>query len=249
VPTLYVICPLELYFPGVESWIVEAWATLPEEHQAAVWVYEISRADGSNAFNPLVVYSKIAQSIGPVLIVGAIKQGPITVLTTKLVTKCVISHVKTPTNADSLRDAIVQILGRHQKGEPYVPIRLAATLQILWKLQKEKFWGGDAKNKAYIWARDLPKGRGVTERIAPYVPMVANELVLKGLLKTKPSQGGLKYALDRNGLPLMHAIFRGDWEKVPEKLSSWLLNNEISVKRTEVVLALEGWDFGKNQLE
>jgi hypothetical protein len=244
VPTLYVICPSESYFPGVESWIVEAWAMLPSEHQEVGWVYDLSRADGSNTFPPLIVYSKVAKSVGPVLILGAIKQAPITVLTTKLVTKCVICHVKNLMHADSVREAIVEILNRHQKGEPYVPIRLAATLQILWKLQKGKYWGGSAKNKAFIWASDLPKGRGITDAIAPHVLMVANELTLKGLLKSKTSQGDLKYALNRDFLPTMHAIFRSDWERVPTGLQSWLMNGEVSLPRSEIDLAVEGWDFG-----
>ena len=215
-PTLYIICPSELYFPGLESWIVEAWATLPNHHQSAGWVYDLHRADGANTFLPLVVYSKIAKSVGPVLILGALKQAPITVLSTKLVTKCVMHHVAELVHADRVRDAVVEVLDRHAQGEPYVPLRLAATLQILWKLQKGDYWGGGAKNKAFIWASDLPKGRGITEFIGPHVLMVANELKLKGLLQTKPSQGDLKYALNKDQLPTMHAIFQGRLGENPE---------------------------------
>jgi hypothetical protein len=244
VPTLYVICQSESYFPAVEAWIVDAWSMLPAQHRDAGWAYDLWRADGSNTFPPLILYSKIAKSVGPVLILGSIKREPITVLSTKLMTKCVISHVRELPHPDKVREVIVEILDRHAKGEPYVPLRLAATLQILWKLQKGDYWGGGSKNKAFIWASDLPKGRGVTDVIAPHVLMVANELHLKDVLQAKTSQGDLKYALKKESLQTMHAIFRSDWEKVPKCLAAWLLNNEVHVPRIEIEPAVAGWVFG-----
>jgi len=244
VPTLYIICPSELYFPGLESWIVEAWAALPNHHQGSGWVYDLHRADGANTFPPLVVYAKIAKGVGPVLILGALKHAPITVLATKLTTKCVLHHVVELVHADSVRDAVVAVLDRHANGEPFIPLRLAATMQILWKLEKGDYWGGGAKNKAFIWESDLPRGRGVSEIIAPHVLPVANELKLKGLLQTKTSQGDLKYALNKDQLPTMHAIFKNDWEKIPNGLVSWLLNAEVSVPRSEIEPAMKGWVLG-----
>jgi hypothetical protein len=243
VPTLYVICPSESYFPGIEAWIVDAWSMLPAAHQATGWVYDLWRADKNNTFVPLSVYSRIAKNVGPVLILGSIKREPIAVLSTKLMTKCVINHVRDLQHVDGLRESIVRTLDRHANGEPYVPLRLAATLQILWKLQKGDYWGGGSKNKAFIWASDLPKGRGVTDVIAPHSLMVANELRLKGLLQSKTSQGDLKYALNKDHLPTMNAIFQGDWEKIPEGLAAWLLNNEEHVLRTEIAPAIAGWVF------
>jgi hypothetical protein len=249
VSTLYVICQSEMYFPGIESWIADAWLrVLPEEPEHG-WTYKLIKADANNTFHPLHAYSLIGQDRGPVLVVGAIKQAPIAVLTSKLMLECVVSHLKAPNGTEHLCTEMCEILRRHQQGEPYVPLRYAAAVQIFRKLQKHKYWGGEALNKSFIWASDLPKGRGITDAIAPHVLLVANELATRNLLKTKHSRGDLKYALDRDGLPTVNAIFERNWLQLDKGLQTWLMNSENTVPATEVREAVDGWVYGSDAQE
>lgn len=245
-PALHVICPLEKYFPNLENWINEAWAKLNCEGVLQDWSVRILRADQNSTFRPLDMYSVIKETAGPVLILGGISQAAISVLNTKLFFVCVSHHVSAPQHVDQISDAIRELLRRHDDGEPHIPIRFAAAIQILRKLQKHKYWGGEAMNKAFIWADDLPKGRGVTAATSGTTMLVAAELASRGLLKSKRSNGKLKFALNRDALPTMNSLFDCDWERVNNALQKWLFNDSSTVPVSEVQVALQEWSVERN---
>lgn len=241
-PALYIVAQTEQYFPGIIEWIEAAWAQLLSERGDYDWSYRLIRADAANSFHALDAYSLIAETRGPVLILGSVKQAPITILHTKLRFECILLHVAGPTCVDDICNAMREVLRRHEDGEPHVPIRYAAAIQIFRKFQKHKYWGGEGMNKAFIWADEVPNGRGVSSAIAPVALMVAGELANRDLLKSKRSNGKLKYALNREQLPTINAIFLCDWERMDNGLLKWLMKGEATVPASEIQDALESWE-------
>jgi hypothetical protein len=241
-PELYIIAQTDQYFPGIVQWIDSAWTRLLSVRGDCDWSYRLIRADAANSFHALDAYSLVAETRGPVLILGAIKQAPITILHAKLEFECILLHVVGLACVDDIYGAMSEVLRRHDAGEPHVPIRYAAAVQIFRKFQKHNYWGGEGLNKAFIWADDVPNGRGVTGAVAPYALMVAGEMANRGLLKSKRSNGKLKYGLNREQLPTINAIFACDWERLDRGLHKWLMNGQGTVPASEIQEAIDTWE-------
>lgn len=71
---------------------------------------------------------------------------------------------------------------------------IIVALLIMAKLEANHMWAGNSKG--YMWAADIPKGRGVDEKYKDRTPHVLNLLYQHHLLVKKPSQGKSKYALN-----------------------------------------------------
>jgi hypothetical protein len=65
-------------------------------------------------------------------------------------------------------------------------------------------WGG--KDKGFLRASDLPKGRGIPEELSDIVHEVANYLKNADILQTKKSQSHTKYALNDQNRPGVYRI-------------------------------------------
>jgi hypothetical protein len=247
-PALYVIYPLEKYYPGIDEWIADAWATICSEGAMPDWQIVKIRTNESNNFTPLDVYSSIAETKGPVLILGRIKQAPVTVLRTKLMHVCTMSYRESITDSTDVFESFLEILQLHERGDPQIPKRLAATIQLIRKLQKGNHWGGDAKNKAFLNGEDLPSGRGITQATASIVREVAAELADKGLLKSKRGDGNVKFALNRDRLSTLNAIMSNDWMDLDHPLQKYLLGGRENVSAREIDEAIAGWEADRKEL-
>ncbi len=153
-------------------------------------------ADKQNSFCAQSVHSRVGANLGPIVVVGNLKQSAIAALRGRVSDRLVVEVCQFPAMPEDLIDRFRLALEMHESGEPFLPERLVAALLLVRKLEKYHYWGGGAKDKSYLWADDVAKGRGIPATLATIVKEVANQLALKGLLKTKRSQGGTKYALE-----------------------------------------------------
>ncbi len=120
-------------------------------------------------------------------------------------------------DSDGLFSALDQACNLFHAGEPTLPRRHVVALLVLAKLVKEQKWGG--KNKNYMWASDLAKGRGVDEIYDGDAQDVAAELERFGLLQKKRSQGRQKFAGNPRSLKaiasaLEELAFEGDLQAI-----------------------------------
>ena len=95
---------------------------------------------------------------------------------------------------ETLFDAVANLLQQHTSGEPLLPLDRVVALLLLRKLDQERMWTGNAKG--YMWADDIPKGRGIDERFASRVPHVLNVLLNHHLLVRKTSNSSSKFGLN-----------------------------------------------------
>jgi hypothetical protein len=228
VPLLFVVCPDERYAPDIKEWVEDACALVYAEDQFSEWTHKIITADLHNSFKFLDVYSQIAEVMGPVILLGSLKTGPIAGLMSKLKLGCVVRHYEQINNATDIYAAVVETLTLHESGEPFIPLNLAVALLMLRKLIDNDRWGGDASYKAYMWADDLGRGRGIPEDFRGNVPGIANTLALKGLLKTKRSQGKTKYALNPDARKQIYDLLN-DQKIHDEGLERFLLDARRTV--------------------
>jgi hypothetical protein len=123
---------------------------------------------------------------------------------------------------ESLCAAAGAVLGQFKSGEPMVPLDIAVAILILAKLEDGHMWGGNAKG--YMWAADIPKGRGVDEKYKDRVPHVINILFQHDMLIKKPSQGKSKYALNPSMKLDIYETLR--LRSFPEEIGRYLFRHQ-----------------------
>ncbi|MCC7387304.1 MAG: hypothetical protein IT431_00905 [Phycisphaerales bacterium] len=142
-------------------------------------------------------------------------------------------------DGDALWALLEHLRVSHEEGQPLIPLKEMIALRILRKLELKDCWGGEAKNKAYMWAEDLPKGgfpHGYCNR--RQILDVAHRLMNAGVLTTKPSDGQIKYALATKPVvqPILDArsfesrddlrrYFEKDAQLVPSRLLNDMWND------------------------
>ncbi len=248
-PVIYVIRQCSTYAPMLEEWLQEATTTAREDAELAEWEVRVLLANEHNSFAFLDVYSLVAETMGPVLILGSLKQSAIAGLLSKLRLRCTVLHRPDLADSTDVYSALVETLKRHADGDPPVPIRLAAAVQMLRKMKKHKYWGGEALNKAFIKAEDLPKGRGITEPVQGSVLEVAAELADRGILKSKTSNGRPKYALNADRITEINAIMDLNLAALSQGLQRYLLKSDQTVSARELDASLAGWEEDQNAYE
>jgi len=220
VQVVYVICPLQLYQPALPAWVTEAMSTVVDELQLEGWRVQLLHADESNGFNFLDVFSIVAERIGPVLILGKLKSSSIAGLQSKLDRRCTVVVRRDVDDSTDIYDALTTLMNSHAAGDPQLPIRLVAAVQIIRKLKRHGYWGGESLNKNFLWGEDLPKG-GMSRAVQPICREVAAELVQKGLLKSKPSKNRVKFALNGDRVADLDALLRLE---IPDRALEKYLN-------------------------
>lgn len=149
--------------------------------------------DANCSLSILDFCSMVGQRPGPVLLLKPIKATVLEGVRIRLAVKLPVACEMVACQ-ESLRAAVGTVLAQFKSGEPMVPLDIAVAILILAKLEDGHMWGGNAKG--YMWAADIPKGRGVDEKYKDRVPHVINILLQHNLLIKKPSQGKSKYALN-----------------------------------------------------
>lgn len=190
---LYVMHPCERSLPGIGMWIVELQTFLASQTDWQGWHLECCAHSLDNGFPINARYSKIISAIGPVLVLQPVQAGPFGALRERLQPRTVVvaAWVSSP---EDIWQALSDLRAKHEAGEPLLPAKYVTAMHIMWKLNRERKWGGNAKS--YMWSTDLPKGRGMPAELADYVLEVASDLLQAGLLGFKRSKTGVKYCLN-----------------------------------------------------
>jgi hypothetical protein len=99
-------------------------------------------------------------------------------------------------DTDSLWSVLEAARVGYEEGHPLISVRELLAYRIVRKLAAQDKWGGEAKNKAFLWEEDLPNGGFPAEFTnRREILDVAHMLVSVEILTTKKSQGEVKYAL------------------------------------------------------
>ena len=182
----------------------------------------------------------ICQSLGPVLVIQPV-QKPVSIeLRNKLQPRVVVLEAAIAACED-IWGALADLRAKYDAGEPLLPIKYVAAMHILWKLNRERRWGGNAKS--YMWSTDLPKGRGMPDEVSGVVPEVASDLLLAEMLGSKRSKTGIKYCLNGECRELIYDIMdnlRYPDARLPksvgksmQQVSARLLDNGIRLRKED----------------
>jgi hypothetical protein len=168
------------------------------EPEAAGWsIVQHCLTPNQGGFKPLDFYSTIAPDLGPILFVGSMKRSAITFVETKVARRVVSEHCEIADEGD-VYEAILDLIQRHNSGEPEWPRRLGVALLLVAKLARKNYWGGTALGKNYLRVDDLANGGGLDQQykgdaheIADYL---ASEQRSPRLLSKKLGDGRPKYS-------------------------------------------------------
>lgn len=171
---------------------------------AETFAREVSEGDGwairtcpyegyNQSLNVQRFSALVLQSPGPILLLRPVQIRTIELIRDRLGGRLPID-VREIETVEALRDAVVAVEQRFDAGEPFISLDLVVALLLIRKLDKERMWGGNAKG--YMWAEDIPNGRGLDEKYSGRVPHVMNILFQQELLIFKKSGSSKKYALN-----------------------------------------------------
>ncbi|WP_339496103.1 MULTISPECIES: hypothetical protein [Pseudomonas] len=177
--------------------------------------------DANCSLSILDFCSMVGQKPGPVLLLKPIKTSVLEGVRLRLAVKLPVACEMVACQ-ESLCAAISMVLRQFENGEPMVPLDIAVAILILAKLEEGHMWGGNAKG--YMWAADIPKGRGVDEKYKDRVPHVINILLQHEMLIKKTSQGKSKYALNPSIKLDIYETLR--LRSFPEAIGRYLFRHE-----------------------
>lgn len=228
--TLYLGHPASSYV-GDPASLVTGWANTPGAIRDSL---SLRRREYSADYslNAQDFCSMVLQDIGPVLLLQPIQARSAQEIMRRLGGRVPIGEVSITSMAE-LDTAIAQATSDFEAGEPRVALDIAVALLLMHKLDRNHMWAGNAKG--YMWAADIPKGRGLDQKYAPRLPVVINALIQGELLTYKTSQGKRKYALDPTMRANIHDILRT--RKFPEATETSLLRH----RETESIRVLDAY--------
>lgn len=211
---------MDKYVPGMAACVNGALANVACRPEWAGWTHNLRCYDYSNSLVVNDLASAVVQRNGPVLLLNPV-QTPVIGLLRQKIGHLVVVQVVDAYDQPTLVDALCRTKGMHESGEPQLPRKLVAAILLVHKLAKEKKWGG-TRQKNFMWASDLPKGRGFDESFADLLPSLISDLLAEGLLQSKTSQRKKKYALnpqqmDRVIRALNQHSFGGRLQRILEK--------------------------------
>jgi len=192
--------------------------------------------DASCSLSVLDFCSMVGQKLGPVLLLRPIQSKVLEGIRLKLAANVPVAS-ETASTEEELHYAVSMIVGHFENGEPLVAIDVVVGLLIMAKLDNEHMWAGNAKG--YMWAADIPKGRGVDEKYKDRVPHVLNILSQHNVLVKKPSQGKSKFALNPEQKIAIYEVLRN--RKFGTVVEGYLLRNH-QTESVRVLDSLPGYD-------
>lgn len=189
----------------MRGWVGEVREAMAGDPAWAGWELKVWEYDMSAAVRISDVASLINAAIGPCVLLRNVQERVIVELRERLYGRAVVL-VGNPSDSTDILGLLDEARVLHQGGEPMLPRKLVIALLLIAKLERHQMWGG--KNKGYMWASDLPKGRGLDEQFADQVPAAIHDLFTHGLLMQKPSNGKSKYALNPDHRTAVHTALR-----------------------------------------
>lgn len=209
---LYVGIPPERLYPGllprIEYWLSQ---NSPGEITLKPMHY-----NEQCTFSVRDLFSAAKDDKGPVLLAKPVSAKPSAELRDLLANTVPVVIAELGTD-DEIDNILRGLIASFRSGEPLLHKRLVGALLVLSKLVNEKKWGG-TRNKNYMWASDIPKGRGVSKEYKEEALNALSVLESRDFTKVKRSQGKNKWALNSD----KHAeIFRSlESQRFPSELQS-----------------------------
>lgn len=217
---VYLGHPIPAY-EGDPSTLVTRWISLPAAQRRG-WDGRARAYARDASINAQDFCSMVLQSPGPVVLLRPIQNGSLEEIRRRLGARVPV-FIEDATSDAELSGIIEKAVGAFEAGEPLIALDLVVALLVMEKLDQEHMWGGYAKS--YMWADDISKGRGVSEKYALRVPHVINVLFQRGILIQKTSQGAKKYALNPDRRQEIHEWLRQ--RKLPQDVEGPLLRHPV----------------------
>lgn len=164
--------------------------------------------------------SMVLQSPGPVVLLRQVKNSTLEEIRSRLGARVPVM-VEEIAAIEDLLAALNQAIQQFESGEPLLALDLAVAFLMVRKLDQEHMWTGNAKG--YLWAGDIPKGRGLDAKYEPRVANVLNILLQQGIVVFKTSNGKKKYALNPLRREEIYEILRN--RKFPDTIERPLLRH------------------------
>lgn len=201
-PIVYVGHPVSQYPGDCAEWVV-ACAQAPADLGGAeikAFPYERNSSLNANEF-----CSRVRKAPGPVLLLQNVQTKTVELIREKLGTLVPILVVSVGA-IEELRATLMRVCDLHAQGLPHAPLDVVVGLLMVRKLDQERMWGGNAKG--FMWADNIPKGRGLDAKFEGRVPHVLNMLYQRGIIVLKTSQSQKKYALNQDRREEIYDILR-----------------------------------------
>ena len=202
---IYLCYPNETLNPMASGWVAEVCVVMEDDDdwrdwEIVAWEYNMSCSVRIND-----VSSVIISAPGPCILLQDVQQRVVNGLREKLYGRAVVMVGAANDSTDVLQ-LITQARDLHLQGDPMLPRKLVVALLLVAKLERHQMWGG--RNKGYMWASDIPKGRGIDEKYADQIPAVIHDLLCADVLIFKLSKGKRKYALNPYQRAVIHQTLR-----------------------------------------
>jgi len=240
VPRLHVVCARGEFDPYV-SWIDEAWGVVSADPECAGWVLSVHACvDSAYRFNPLDAFASIAKDLGPVLLVGQLSTSAVMLLQAKLKERVVSQWCADADDSTVVYEAMLDLILRHETGDPEISRRLAVALMLVAKLERMHYWGGDAKG--YMSVQNLAKSNGLDQQYKATAIEIAEYLSSSKrairLLSSKLGDGNAKYACNNERRPDVYEFLR-TWSFRDEQAMNWLTRDtaRLSVRELDEIRA------------
>ncbi|MGE8547641.1 MAG: hypothetical protein ACN6OC_09420 [Alcaligenes sp.] len=164
--------------------------------------------------------SIVLQSPGPIVMLQPVQAKTLEEVRRRIGSRLpiVVDHVAT---AEALEVAIDTAIQHFLNGEPLLALDVAVALLLMRKLDQERMWTGNAKG--YMWASDIPKGRGLDVKYESRIPNVLNILLMNELVVYKISKSKKKYALNPQRREDIYEILKS--RKLPRDVEGPLLRH------------------------
>ena len=201
-------------------WLEEIRAVISSDSSWSDWSLHTREYDLSCSVSINEVASMIKGAIGPCVLLRNVQERVVVELRERLAGRAGV-WVGSSQSITDIMNILQEARDQHLRGEPMLPRKLVVALLLIAKLERHNMWGG--RNKGYMWASDLPKGRGLSEEFADQLPDVINDLYSDSLLIQKPSRSRRKYALNPDRRREIHDIVRT--RRFSEKLHRVLSRN------------------------
>jgi hypothetical protein len=243
---LYLCHPGDFHFPGMCEWVQAAIEAVGGEAGWQDYRLQPREYDKNCSLSIQQLCAEVTARRGPVLFLRPIQNKVFDTVQQRLGSRVTVL-LHDASDVSEVLAGLQRIREIHESGEPHLARRLVVALLVLRKLEQEKMWGG--RNKGYMWADELPKGRGVKEEYGDGLDHILNLLYQHQLIISKKSGArggsGTKWACNPENRDGVYEALRSRTFK--ETLRVILCRDKLTVSARELDL-LDCYDSGPPRL-
>jgi hypothetical protein len=228
---LYLCHPPARHRPDLVVYVRDAMAGLAMSEAGRQYHVITTQYESDYSLRLTDFRSRVMENRGPVVLLH-----PRTTTELAIVDMLGTAVVVTSSRAQSPQDllnCILVVIRQAEDGHPKLARRLIVAFLLMRKLDQEGRWAGNSKG--YMWAEDIPKGRGLDEEFADQVKDVISILRNQGYLIYKTSQHTKKYALNPTRREEIYQVLRT--RRFDDRTQAALLKDPelVSVRRLDLL--------------